>query len=96
MSSYVAECKGKLKIDEMISSSPGNQQNDDDVVIVEDKRRQMVKYKLLQFHENYRPAYYGTWQKISKVIQPRNPFKKDEVSFSNNYSQIADVSILYT
>lgn len=80
MSSYVAECKGKT--DKAISCSPGNQQSDDDVVIVEDKRRQTVKYKLLQFRENYRPAYYGTWQKISKVIRPRNPFKKDEVGFS--------------
>uniref|UniRef100_A0A8C4QQ70 Uncharacterized protein n=1 Tax=Eptatretus burgeri TaxID=7764 RepID=A0A8C4QQ70_EPTBU len=34
--------------------------------------------KLLHFHENYRPAYYGTWRKCSKQITPRNPYAKDE------------------
>uniref|UniRef100_UPI00358E76AC chromatin assembly factor 1 subunit A-like isoform X2 n=1 Tax=Myxine glutinosa TaxID=7769 RepID=UPI00358E76AC len=34
--------------------------------------------KLLYFHENYRPAYYGTWRKFSKQISPRNPYAKDE------------------
>ena len=33
--------------------------------------------KLFQFHENYRPAYYGTWRKNSNVVNPRNPFRKD-------------------
>ncbi|XP_064609248.1 chromatin assembly factor 1 subunit A-B-like [Liolophura sinensis] len=33
--------------------------------------------KLLQFHTNYRPPYYGTWRKKSKVISPRNPWKTD-------------------
>lgn len=36
-----------------------------------------LKYKLLQFHANYRPAYYGTWRKKSRKISPRNPLKKD-------------------
>ena len=56
------------------------------------KSRKMVKYKLLQFHENYRPAYYGTWQKLSTVIQPRNPFKKDEVSCFN-FFELVDISL---
>lgn len=38
-----------------------------------------LKCKLLQFHKNYRPAYYGTWRKRSKQISPKNPFKKDTV-----------------
>ena len=38
-----------------------------------------LKCKLLQFHKNYRPAYYGTWRKRSKKISPKNPFKKDMV-----------------
>ena len=38
-----------------------------------------LKCKLLQFHKNYRPAYYGTWRKRSKQISPKNPFKKDMV-----------------
>jgi hypothetical protein len=35
------------------------------------------KYKLLSFHEDIRPAYYGTWSKTSRVITGRNPFAKD-------------------
>ena len=38
-----------------------------------------LKYKLLQFHENFRPAYWGTWRKRGSMLSPRNPFKKDEV-----------------
>lgn len=38
-----------------------------------------LKYKLLQFHENFRPAYWGTWRKRASTLSPRNPFKKDEV-----------------
>jgi hypothetical protein len=35
------------------------------------------KYKFLSFHEDIRPAYYGTWSKTSRVITGRNPFAKD-------------------
>ncbi|XP_028299201.1 chromatin assembly factor 1 subunit A [Gouania willdenowi] len=34
--------------------------------------------KLLQFHENYRPAYWGTWSKKSSLISPRCPLKHDK------------------
>lgn len=83
----MAECKEKQKTDRKATCSPVNQQSDDDVIIIDEKddkvkRRETPKYKLLKFHGNYRPAYYGTWQKISKIIQPRNPFKKDEVSLT--------------
>ena len=94
VNSYVVECKGKQRTNKKpIPCSPNNQQSsDDDIIIVGDKEDKMkfgqtMKYKLLQFHENYRPAYYGTWQRSSKIIQPRNPFKKDEVSFCNKYSK---------
>uniref|UniRef100_A0A915PPR3 Chromatin assembly factor 1 subunit A n=1 Tax=Setaria digitata TaxID=48799 RepID=A0A915PPR3_9BILA len=33
--------------------------------------------KLFQFHDNWRPAYYGTWRKRSTVITGRRPFAKD-------------------
>ena len=36
-------------------------------------------YKLIQFHTNHRPAYFGTWRKKSRRLNPRNPFQKDEV-----------------
>lgn len=34
--------------------------------------------KLLQFCENRRPAYFGTWTKRSKQVTPRRPFAKDD------------------
>ncbi|VDM30280.1 unnamed protein product [Hydatigera taeniaeformis] len=36
-----------------------------------------IKAKLLQFFENYRPAFYGTWRRRSYAIGPRRPFTKD-------------------
>ncbi|KAL3998430.1 Chromatin assembly factor 1 subunit A family protein [Acanthocheilonema viteae] len=33
--------------------------------------------KLFQFHDNWRPPYYGTWRKRSAVITGRKPFAKD-------------------
>lgn len=34
--------------------------------------------KLLQFHQNYRPAYWGTWRKRSSHISPRCPLRQDK------------------
>jgi hypothetical protein len=35
------------------------------------------KYKFLCFREDYRPAYHGTWSKISDQVTGRTPFGKD-------------------
>ncbi|XP_013885837.1 chromatin assembly factor 1 subunit A [Austrofundulus limnaeus] len=40
-------------------------------------RQRYGPMKLLQFHENYRPAYWGTWSKKSSQISPRCPFRQD-------------------
>lgn len=37
----------------------------------------LVQFKFFQFHDNYRPAYYGTWSKYSLNIRPRAPFGKE-------------------
>ncbi|XP_011873816.1 PREDICTED: chromatin assembly factor 1 subunit A-B [Vollenhovia emeryi] len=37
--------------------------------------------KLLQFKENRRPPYWGTWRKRSSVLNSRRPFTKDEKWF---------------
>lgn len=37
--------------------------------------------KLLQFDENRRPPYWGTWRKRSSVLNSRRPFTKDEKWF---------------
>lgn len=58
-----------------------------DVVIVESskvdgvpERRKFGRMKLLQFSENHRPAYWGTWNKKTTVIHPRDPWAQDRVS----------------
>ncbi|XP_023572703.1 chromatin assembly factor 1 subunit A [Octodon degus] len=56
-----------------------------DVVIVETskgdnvpERRKFGRMKLLQFSENHRPAYWGTWNKRTAVIHPRHPWAQDK------------------
>ncbi|KAI8328432.1 chromatin assembly factor 1 subunit A-domain-containing protein [Chlamydoabsidia padenii] len=41
------------------------------------ENKSLLKMKLLQFTENVRPAYYGTWTKLSRNITPKNPFTMD-------------------
>ncbi|KAK6314180.1 hypothetical protein J4Q44_G00156390 [Coregonus suidteri] len=41
-------------------------------------RQRYGRMKLLQFRENYRPAYWGTWRKNSPHISPRCPLRKDK------------------
>ncbi|XP_074525148.1 chromatin assembly factor 1 subunit A [Halichoeres trimaculatus] len=41
-------------------------------------RKRHGPMKLLQFHENYRPAYWGTWSKKSSHISPRCPLRQDK------------------
>ncbi|XP_051980204.1 chromatin assembly factor 1 subunit A-like [Xyrauchen texanus] len=36
------------------------------------------RMKLLHFHDNYRPAYLGTWNKKSTQISPRCPLRQDK------------------
>ncbi|XP_030754064.1 chromatin assembly factor 1 subunit A-like isoform X2 [Sitophilus oryzae] len=73
---------------------------DDDIVIVEEDKTlgqticgdtsnvQKLKAKFLYFHENRRPAYFGTWRKKSAVIRPRRPFEEDTSHF--NYEEDSD------
>ncbi|CAI9733757.1 Hypothetical predicted protein [Octopus vulgaris] len=50
--------------------------HEDDVV-----KKVTYHVKLLQFHTNYRPPYYGTWRKSSNVLLAKNPWKKDTALF---------------
>lgn len=60
----------------------------DDVVLIENesnlnknisnaKISVKLRAKFLKFHENRRPAYFGTWRKKSTKIKPRTPFGQD-------------------
>ena len=42
--------------------------------------------KLLQFHENHRPPYFGTFTKSSTKLSFKNPFKKDDNLFDYEYN----------
>lgn len=42
-------------------------------------RHRYGRMKLLHFHDNYRPAYWGTWRKKSTHISPRCPLRLDKV-----------------
>jgi len=44
-----------------------------------------LRPKLLQFSENVRPAFYGTWRKKSTKLSARNPLKQDKVRAINKY-----------
>jgi len=65
-------------------------------------RKRYGPMKLLQFHENYRPAYWGTWSKLSSHVSPRCPLSQDKVKvFLNMFSQLTTsvvkvVSILHS
>uniref|UniRef100_A0A336L2K3 CSON014838 protein n=1 Tax=Culicoides sonorensis TaxID=179676 RepID=A0A336L2K3_CULSO len=41
------------------------------------KPKQKYKAKFLSFHENRRPAFYGTWRKQSAIVKGRKPFATD-------------------
>ncbi|KAM4888571.1 chromatin assembly factor 1 subunit A isoform 1-T1 [Thomomys bottae] len=56
-----------------------------DVMVVESskvdgvpERRKFGRMKLLQFSENHRPAYWGTWNKKTAIIRPRHPWAQDK------------------
>jgi len=40
---------------------------------------QKCRWKLLQFDENKRPPYWGTWRKKSLYVKPKRPFACDKV-----------------
>lgn len=48
------------------------------------------KAKLLQFHDNQRPAYFGTWSKKSCKVGPRHPFGMDSEIFDYDYDSDDD------
>ncbi|WAQ97773.1 CA1AA-like protein [Mya arenaria] len=61
---------------------PRKPEEDDDVEMLshdaETIKKVTHRVKFLKFRENNRPAYYGTWSKISRKLSARNPFRQDE------------------
>lgn len=52
-------------------------------------KQQHSRPKLLQFHENRRPPYWGTWTKCSDHVKPRAPFGRDKVNFQFKFEPSA-------
>ena len=52
--------------------------------------RESIPAKVLIFHEDYRPGYFGTFTKPSTAVGPRTPFAKDAVTFDYSYDSGED------
>ena len=50
---------------------------DSEVILLSEENSKKWKGKLLQFHTNRRPAWYGTWNKRSPGVTGRRPFGRD-------------------
>ncbi|XP_045347528.1 chromatin assembly factor 1 subunit A isoform X4 [Leopardus geoffroyi] len=84
--SFLKDLKGRqpLRSGPTVVSSRNTDTCNSDVVIVESgkvdgvpERKKFGRMKLLQFSENHRPAYWGTWNKKTTVIHPRDPWAQD-------------------
>ncbi|XP_003123116.2 chromatin assembly factor 1 subunit A [Sus scrofa] len=84
--SFLKDLKGRqpLRSGPTVVSNRNTDLSNSDVVIVESgkvdgvpERRKFGRMKLLQFSENHRPAYWGTWNKKTTVIHPRDPWAQD-------------------
>ena len=74
---YLAQCRRKKRRHHINRPQP----DDDDVIITSSPKAQphRPRMKLLQFHANVRPPYFGSWRKKSDILCGRTPFKKDTV-----------------
>ena len=73
---YIDELRSGKKTGKSFKTYP---QNDDlEIIEASSSLATRMKTKLLQFRENYRPAYYGTWRKTSSTIKPVRPFALDK------------------
>merc|ERR1712142_1291595 len=64
--------------------------NEEVVIKGPESDTKIPKAKLLQFHENQRPAYWGTWTKKTSSVSGRRPFGKDEEVFEYDYDSDED------
>ena len=96
---YLGEIKDKRLLPRK-SSRTWPLETKDDVILIDDENEgssnivnqniviEKQRTKLLQFSENQRPPYWGTWRKRSSSINPRKPCAKDTKWF--NYEVDSD------
>ncbi|XP_037079162.1 chromatin assembly factor 1 subunit A-like [Pollicipes pollicipes] len=58
-----------------------------DIVLSSAAASHRLRFKLLMFHENRRPAYWGTWSKRSGHVRGRRPLGRDQ---NLNYDEDSD------
>ncbi|XP_037361000.1 chromatin assembly factor 1 subunit A isoform X2 [Talpa occidentalis] len=84
--SFLKDLKGRQPLSSgptMVSNRNAEIFNSDMVIVESSKvdgvpeRRKFGRMKLLQFSENHRPAYWGTWNKKTTVIHARDPWAQD-------------------
>lgn len=97
---YLAELKSGKNVGTCTKTWSYQEALDDDVTIIEEgsnlgeticgdsSKLQKFRTKFFKFHENRRPAYYGTWRKRSQFITARKPFAEDKDTF--NYEEDSD------
>ncbi|XP_070166024.1 chromatin assembly factor 1 subunit A-B isoform X2 [Polyergus mexicanus] len=90
---YLENIKKERIIPRTFSKTWPLEAKDDDIVLLDEDNdgsfniisdmRNLEKHrpKLLQFSENRRPPYWGTWRKQSKILNPRRPFAKEKNLF---------------
>ncbi|XP_063680457.1 chromatin assembly factor 1 subunit A-B-like [Bolinopsis microptera] len=61
-----------------------------EILSVSNPKEIKVKRKTLHFHENHRPAYFGSWRKKSTTIRPRRPFGQDKSLLEYDYDSDED------
>ncbi|XP_018576274.1 chromatin assembly factor 1 subunit A isoform X1 [Anoplophora glabripennis] len=98
--SYIEDLKSGKQIGKSDKTWPFEESEDDDIAIIEDEgnlgeticedksKLRKFRAKFLKFHDNRRPAYFGTWRKKSSHVKPRKPFGTDGEIF--NYEEDSD------
>lgn len=88
---YLEEIRNGKKLGRFPRTWPV-EDDDDSVILLEETdigerleeekpKVEKMRAKLLKFHENRRPAYFGTWRKKSRAIKSRKPLVKDTKFF---------------
>lgn len=85
--SYIHTCKSISRK----QTEKATEELDDSLIVISDfDKRSLPKFKLLQFKENHRPAYYGSWRRARGSITPRNPLRKDKVGIHLEAMQFSE------
>ena len=73
--SYLTDCRSHR----LRTYKPRPAESDDVIITSSPNAPPRPQMKLLQFHSNVRPPYFGSWRKKSEVVSGRAPFRMDKV-----------------